>query len=129
MKERVSKHIEKAKSSLVKAQAILEIELFDDAGRSAYIAAFHAALAFIAQRSDKTPKTHNGTRSVFADLARQEPVIDRMYTAFLAESYKLKTCADYLGDSDGFVTLVEAQEAIKTAERFVALIESLVQET
>lgn len=127
MKERIEKHLSKARHSLDKARRTLDVDLADEAGRLAYIASFHAALAFISLRSDKSPKTHTGTRSVFAELARSEPAIDRLYATFLAESYKLKTWADYDTGEMVVVTLSEAQEAIDTAKDFVDLIAALVQ--
>jgi uncharacterized protein (UPF0332 family) len=36
-------HIAKARQELAKARAMLDIELADEAGRAAYLAAFHAA--------------------------------------------------------------------------------------
>jgi uncharacterized protein (UPF0332 family) len=39
-------HLSKARRTLSKARAMVAIELADEAGRCAYLAAFHAAQAF-----------------------------------------------------------------------------------
>jgi uncharacterized protein (UPF0332 family) len=87
--------IVKARESLEFARYALAGEYTEEAGRAAYMAAFHAALAFIAARTGKIPKTHSGTRSEFARLARQEPRISREQIALLGWSYELKNAADY----------------------------------
>jgi uncharacterized protein (UPF0332 family) len=123
---KADEHLVKAREVLRVAHDLLKMEHAESAGRQSYIAGFHAALAFIAAKSDKAPKTHSSTRSEFARLAREEPRIDRLFTTFLAESYKLKTIADYGVELKDVVSLAEAEEAIATAERFVALIAELI---
>jgi uncharacterized protein (UPF0332 family) len=54
------RYLDKARQSLAHAQAILAIELGEDAGRAAYLGAFHAAQAFIFERSNRVAKTHGG---------------------------------------------------------------------
>ena len=61
-----------------------------EAARSAYMAAFHSAQAFIISRTGKAPKTHSGTRSEFARLARSEPGIARSQVSMLGWSYELR---------------------------------------
>jgi uncharacterized protein (UPF0332 family) len=63
-------HILKARESLAFAQYALAGEYTQEAGRSAYMAAYHAAMALIVARTGRSPKTHGGTRSEFARLAR-----------------------------------------------------------
>lgn len=67
----------------------------DAAGRGAYMAAFHAALALTILRTQRGPKTHKGTHIEFARLARTEPVVNEAMVAFLSRSYELKSMADY----------------------------------
>ena len=45
------------------------------AGREAYLAACHAALAYILLQTGQRPKTHRGGRSEFARLARNDAQI------------------------------------------------------
>jgi len=48
----------KANRLLLEAEAILKIGLDDAAGRTAYLAGFHATQAFISEKSGRTVKTH-----------------------------------------------------------------------
>ena len=66
-------HLAKAREAIELARYALACGYSDEAGRSAYMAAYHAALAFIAARTATSPKTHSGTRSEFGRLARAEP--------------------------------------------------------
>jgi uncharacterized protein (UPF0332 family) len=92
--ERGQAHIVKARENLEFARNALAGEYAEEAGRSAYMAAFHAALAFIAFRTGKSPGTHSGTRSEFARLARDERRIHRDQVSLLGWSYELKNVAD-----------------------------------
>ena len=53
--------------------------------REAYLAAYHAAEAYLFERTGKAAKTHRGLRSEFGRLARNDPGIDREFLTFLAE--------------------------------------------
>ena len=57
---------------LTRGQRMLAADLIEDAGRAAYLAAFHAAQAFIYERQRRTLKTHGGMRSEFAKLIRDD---------------------------------------------------------
>ena len=59
-----------------KAGGMLGIGLADEAGRAAYLVAFHAAQALIFERTGGTPKTHQGVRWQFGALARTESHVD-----------------------------------------------------
>src|SRR5262245_58401892 len=50
----------------------------------AYLAAFHAAQALIAERTGRTAKTHKGAHAQFARLTRGEPRLDVELRRFLA---------------------------------------------
>ena len=78
-----ARHIVKARESLGFARYALAGEYTEEAGRSAYMAAYHAALAFTAARSGKSPRTHSGARSEFARLAREEPRVSREQISLL----------------------------------------------
>ena len=95
MTPEVSSHIEKASECLITAERVLAIHLPEDSGRATYLAAFHAAQAFILLRTGKIAKTHSGLRSEFARLAKADPAVDPALSTFLAQSYKFKSIADY----------------------------------
>jgi uncharacterized protein (UPF0332 family) len=101
-------------------------DLAEAAGRAAYLAAYQAAQALIFERTGKAAKSHNGVRSEFARLAREEPRIDRRFVAFLARAYNLKATADYAIGDDVSVGLSEAKLAIESAAEFVENISRLL---
>jgi len=90
----------------------------EDAGRDAYLAAFHAAQALILARSGKVVKTHRGVHRLFAQLAKNEARLHE-FSRFLSQAYNLKDIADYELGPGAAVPLDRASAAIKTAERFV----------
>jgi len=102
------------------------IALYDEAGRAAYLAAFHAAQAFIFERTGRFPKTHQGVRGQFGGLARGDTRIDISLRRFLTDGYDLKSVADYGIGDDATVSAEDADEAIETANRFVACLEILL---
>ncbi len=116
-------YLEKARRSLEEAHAVARIELFEAAGRAAYLAAYHAAQAVILARTDKVAKTHSGVRSEFARLAKDDPRLGRKLTSFLAQAYNLKVTADYAVESNLTLTPRETAEAIDGATQFVAAVE------
>jgi uncharacterized protein (UPF0332 family) len=120
-------HLAKARQSLAKAATMLTVELPDEAGRVAYLAAYHAAQAFIFEHTGRTTKTHQGVRSQFGRLARDDGRIDVALRRFLTDGYDLKSLADYAVGPDAVVPRDEAAAAIETATRFVACIEALLQ--
>ncbi len=89
------------------------------AARSAYYAAFHAAEAFIVERTGKIAKTHSGVRTEFARLLRETPESGRTLLRFLAQAYKYKELGDYGIGLGAVVTDAEARDAIEAAERFI----------
>jgi uncharacterized protein (UPF0332 family) len=56
-------HLDKAGRCLIRARTILAAGIGEDAGRNAYLAAFHAAQALIAERTGKDAKPHKGVRA------------------------------------------------------------------
>jgi hypothetical protein len=70
-------HLDKARRCLIRARTILAAGVGEDPGRNAYLAAFHAAQALIAERTGKDAKTHKGVHAQFARLTRNEPRLGR----------------------------------------------------
>ena len=118
--------LERARTALSHARVTLGVDLYDDAGRHAYFAAFHAAQALIRQETGRVLKTHNGVRTQFSRLTKDMADFEPSLRAFLARAYNLKTHADYGLDSDAPTTDQEARRAIQTAELFVAKLETLI---
>jgi hypothetical protein len=61
-------HFDKARQCLIRARTILAAGVGEDAGRNAYLAAFHAAQALIAERTGKDAKP---TRASMPNLPSQ----------------------------------------------------------
>jgi len=120
------RYLDKARQSLAHAQAILAIELGEDAGRAAYLGAFHAAQALIFERSNRVAKTHRGVHGQFLKLVTNEPRVDVDLRRFLSEAYKLKAIADYETGPDAVVPLEQAATAVETAGRFIQTIAELL---
>jgi len=120
MKPEAQDYLKKARRSLENAQKIIRADIPDVAAREAYLAAFHAAEAFIVERSGRAAKTHRGVRSQFSRLAKDEGHFDRELLAFLGEGYDLKSAADYgVGAGADDISEEDAARAIAAASRFI----------
>lgn len=121
-----AEHLDKARQCLGRARAILAAGVGEDAGRNAYLAAFHAAQALITERIGKPAKTHRGVHAQFARLTRNEASLGRELRQFLAQAYDIKSVADYGLGPDTDVPLDRAAAAIDTAEQFVNRIAEIL---
>ena len=126
MTPEATEHLGKARQCLTRARTILAAGIGEDAGRNAYLAAFHAAQALIAERTGKDAKTHKGVHTQFARLTRDEPRLSRELRQFLPQAYDIKSIADYGIGPDTDVPLDRASAAIDTAEQFVNLVRELL---
>jgi len=96
------------------------------AGREAYLAAFHAAEALLYERTGKVAKTHRGLRAQFAQITRDEPLIDQSVAEFLGRAYELKSLADYGTGAEARISFETAEAAIKAGTWFVDCIAHLI---
>ena len=119
------RHLAKAHETIAFARYALAGQYAEEAGRSAYMAAFHAAHAFVVARTGKSPKTHSGLRSAFGRLAHEEPRISREQVSLLGWSYELKNAADY--EQEHSVSLAEAERAIDEALRLIETIGAIIE--
>jgi len=117
-----TRYLEKAQKCLTSAKTSLTVNLTNDAGRSAYLAAFHAAQALIFERTGKIAKTHRGVNFEFARLVRDTPQLDDGLPRFLQRAYNLKAVADYETGPDSDIEPVRAAAAVADARNFVAAI-------
>ena len=95
MKPEATHFLEKARKLLEHADTMLGVGLNDDAGRTAYLAGFHAAQAFLFERMGKTFKTHKGVQIEFLRLTKDDPRFSSDLRVFLSQAYNLKAIADY----------------------------------
>jgi uncharacterized protein (UPF0332 family) len=118
--------LEKARTLLGDAQMMLDVNLTDAAGRTAYLAGFHAAQALIFETRGRVFKTHTGVRAEFARLVKDEPRVDSELRGFLGLTYQLKAIADYESGPGSKVSAETARAALQTARRFVACVTGLI---
>ncbi len=71
MNPETTRFLQKAEKHLERGHTMLNVSLNDDAGRAAYLAAFHAAQAVIFERTGKVVKTHRGVQSEFLRLTKE----------------------------------------------------------
>lgn len=116
----------RARIDLDEARMIAALPLARAAARSAYYAAFHAAEAFIVDRTGKIAKTHRGVHSEFARLIKDRVEDDRSLGRTLPDGYRYKELADYSVDPDAVITDRDAAEMIEAATRFVARVTELL---
>lgn len=103
---------------------MLRIDLTEAAGRAAYLAAFHAAQAFISEKTGRSVKTHKGVHSELQRLTKDDLDFSASMRAFLPRNYNLKSIADYEIGPDATVSLERATMAVGQAKRFVAYFEA-----
>ena len=118
MKLETSRFLVMARSFLAKAEGMRGQGWPDEAGRAAYLAAFHGAQAVIFQTTGQVAKTHRGVHTEFARIVKDLPGLDREIWQFLRGGYTLKSVADYGTDPDVTITDAEAATAIEDARRF-----------
>jgi uncharacterized protein (UPF0332 family) len=97
------------------------------AAREAYLALYHAAMAYVLEKTGRVAKTHSGLRSEFARVARLDPGIDPKFVGFLARSYTLKSAADYGVDPLTMISLDQAKEVTAIARQFIEDIAEIIK--
>jgi uncharacterized protein (UPF0332 family) len=126
VKPQSAAYLEKSRGLLDHADTMLRVNLNEDAGRTAYLAAMHAAQALIFESTGKITKTHGGVQRQFARLVKDDSRVDIELRAFLPHAYNLKAIADYETGPSSQVSPETAREAIATARRFVECVATLV---
>ncbi len=122
MRPETGAFLSNARNLLERGRLMLEVQLYDDAGRAAYMAAFHAAQALIFERRQRMMKTHHGVQSEFHRLAHDDPAIGAELPAFLSAAYRLKTVADYDVGNHIHPSPEEARRALAAAGAFVEAV-------
>ena len=106
---------------------MLALNYNEAAGRTAYLAGFHAAQALISDRTGRAAKTHNGVRTEFHRLIRGDTRFDGPLRDFLGATYNLKAIADYETGPDSDVSPERATRAIAEATLFLARVAALFE--
>lgn len=126
MKIETDAFLRKSRECLAKAEGMLS-NWPDEVGRAAYLTGLHAAQALIFERTGNVMKRHRGVQRELGRLTKDDPRFDIDLRAFLGRTYNLKAIADYETGPDSEVTSEQAQQAIETATRFIACIETLLK--
>jgi uncharacterized protein (UPF0332 family) len=121
-----ARFLDKARRLLAEAEAMLGIGLVDAAGRTAYLAGFHAAQALIFERTGRAVKTHRGAQAEFLRLTHDDPRLDPGLRVFLPQSHSLKAIADYETGPGAEVPPERAEAVVKTGRHFVARVADLL---
>lgn len=129
MKPQTDAFLEKAKELLGQAKTMLGVGLNEAAGRTAYLAGFHAAQALIFETHDRVFKKHSAVQGEFARLVKDDPRFDIDLRAFLGRAYNLKAIADYETGPGSHVSHEHAAGAIADAVRFVETLSALLSES
>jgi uncharacterized protein (UPF0332 family) len=120
-------HLASARSHLDHARAIAGIGIHDIAAREGYQSAFHTAQAVLLARTGRRAKTHSGLRAILAKLAAESDDINLRWAKFLAQTYDLKSKADY-GTKTGIVSEEDARSAMDGAEHMLAEVTRMLIE-
>ena len=115
----------KARRLLDEAEGMLTMRYNEAAGRTAYLAGFHAAQALISDRTGRAVKTHGGVRTEFHRLIRGDSRFDGTLRDFLGSTYNLKAIADYETGPGSDVSPKRAEQAIAEAKLFVVTVAAL----
>jgi uncharacterized protein (UPF0332 family) len=126
VKAQTGAFLDKARELLDQAQTIFDIGLNEPAGRTAYLAGFHAAQALIFENNERIYKRHSTVQGEFSRLVKDDPRVDDQLRAFLGRTYSLKAIADYETGPGSHVSAESARDAIDTARRFVDCVTNLI---
>ena len=126
MKPQATAFLEKSRELLEHAETMLSVGLHEDAGRTAYLAGFHAAQALIFETHGRVFKKHSTVQGEFGRLVKDDARVDMEHRAFLGRSYQLKAIADYETGPGSKVSAETARTTLQTARRFVECVISLL---
>jgi uncharacterized protein (UPF0332 family) len=126
VKPQAAAFLEKSRELLEHAATMLSVGLHEDAGRTAYLAGFHAAQALIFETEGRVFRRHATVQGEFGRLVRNNPDFDIELRAFLGRSYQLKAIADYEIGPGSKVSADTASASVQTARRFVERVAALL---
>ncbi len=126
MKPAAADFFDKAQKLLAEADVMLDVRLFEAAGRNAYLAACCAARALLFEDNNEVTSRHQRLWGDLTKALRGRGMNDPALTAFLPNMYALKRVADYeTGSSE--ITMERAESAVKDATAYVKRLQRLVE--
>jgi uncharacterized protein (UPF0332 family) len=96
------------------------------AGRTAYLAEFHAAQGLIFERTRKSLKSHRGVHTEFLRLTKDDIRIAAELRVGLSQAYNLKAVADYEIGPNAKISGDRARLELARAKRFVGRIAEVI---
>lgn len=126
MTPEAERFLAKARKLLDHATTMLRVGLDEDAGRTAYLAGFHAAQAFIFESAQKALKSHHGVQTEFLRLTKDDPRFAADQRIFLSQTYNLKAIADYETGTGSEILPERAARAVDAGKQFVEHIAGLL---
>ncbi len=126
MSPEAERFLAKACKLLERAATMLKAGLNEDAGRTAYLAGFHAAQAFIFEATQKVFKSHKGVQAEFLRLTRGDPRFAAEQRIFLSQTYNLKAIADYETGPGSEISAERATRAVEAGKEFVRQISRML---
>jgi uncharacterized protein (UPF0332 family) len=118
-------YLEKARELLGQADAMLGIKIPEAAGRTAYLAGFHAAPAPIFERTGKVLKSHHGVHTEFLRLTKDDQRVEPLCECSCRKPNNLKSIADYETGPGARISADRAAAAVAAARHFVARMAEL----
>ena len=119
MTAEIDRILQKAGKHLERGHVMPGVDLYDDAARAAYLAAFHAAQAVIFERTGRVVKTHRGVQSEFLRLTKDDTHFTPGQRIFLSQAYNFKAVADYDTGPDVELSAEKARAALEAGRGFV----------
>jgi uncharacterized protein (UPF0332 family) len=116
-----------ARPASSRAEQLLRLHFPNDAAHGAYLAAYHAAQAYIVDHVGRAAKTHAGAHTQFAQLAMHEVRVSEEFRSFLPKAFRLKAVVDYEFGDDAEIPVPRAEAAVETAGRFIALLSHILR--
>lgn len=126
MTPEASRFLDKARKLLEEAETMLGIGLNEAAGRTIYLAGFHAAQAFIYESVGKIFKSHKGVQIEFLRLTKDDPRFTPDQRIFLSRTFNLKRLADYEAGPGSDLPAERAALAVEAGKKFVAHVAQLL---
>lgn len=105
----------------------MTLQYHDAAGRTTYLAGFHAARALIFEKTGRTVRTHKGVNMELHRLTKHYPRMGIDMHAFLGRTYSLKAIADYETGPGSEVSREMAAGAIADGKVFVDTMIDLIR--
>ncbi len=119
-------HLDKARQFVALAGTLLKKNYNENAAIDAYLAAYHAARAYILECRGEAPRIEEDVQAQFTNLVIIDPRVDEGCRSIFwsAEGITLGKARDLAEDAE--ITSAEAKNAVRQAAHFVEHIGSII---